>query len=112
MTTIKYVSFAFLLLLFCSDDSLSPSTDKKHLKGMIKVSAAQKSFLQGSNDTLANKMEELPLMENRFSRDFWMDSVEVTQRLFSSIMGYNPVPVAQAVENHPVYNRIPFHSQK
>jgi formylglycine-generating enzyme required for sulfatase activity len=73
---------------------------------MIKIKSAGKSLLQGWNDTLAS-LDEKPGMLGTFTYDYWIDTIEVTQKQFYDYTGRNPVSDTVSFgmgDNYPVYN--------
>ncbi len=98
----KFIKNAFFLLVYslllfsCSRSNLSSGQSADvNCPGMRKISASGRSFLMGTNDSLAN-VDEKPGMEVIFSYDYWIDTTEVTQGEFKEIMGTNPVPDTSA----------------
>jgi uncharacterized protein (TIGR02171 family) len=74
--------------------------------GMKLIPAAGMSFLQGSSDSLASS-DEKPQMPVEFSYDYWLDTIEVTQKSYFDLMGKNPVSGAVTTgtgDGFPVYN--------
>lgn len=74
--------------------------------GMVKILAAGKFFMQGCNDSLAT-LDEKPVMLSAFTYDYWLDTIEVTQRDFYDITGRRPVSDTTRFgfgDNYPVYN--------
>jgi uncharacterized protein (TIGR02171 family) len=61
--------------------------------GMRRLQAKGKSVLMGATGQFAAQ-NEWPRVAAGFSYDFWMDTVEVTQKSFRLIMGRNPVPAS------------------
>ena len=82
-----------VLALFLACSPLSPdknrSLDLPH-PGMKKIESNGKSFQQGWNDTSASQ-DEKPGMQSSFTYDYWIDSVDVTQKQFSDRMGRMPI---------------------
>ncbi|MBN1128535.1 MAG: SUMF1/EgtB/PvdO family nonheme iron enzyme [Chitinispirillaceae bacterium] len=73
--------------------------------GMKKIASAGESFTQGWNNTLAS-YDERPGMTSSFSYDYWLDTTEVTQKLFYEVTGKLPVAAGSlygAGDNYPVY---------
>jgi uncharacterized protein (TIGR02171 family) len=72
---------------------------------MALIKAAGKTFRQGAAGALAGP-DETPIIANRFSYDFQMDTVEVTQAAYARLMGTSPVAPGSpygAGERFPVY---------
>jgi uncharacterized protein (TIGR02171 family) len=73
--------------------------------GMIKIDAAEKSFFQGAGDSSSTTYER-PCMTSRFTYDYWIDTTEVTQKEYYSVMGKRSVTESSAFgfgDNYPVY---------
>ncbi len=75
---------------------------------MQKILAAGKSFLQGANDTFASVADlEKPPMTTSFTYDYWIDTLEVTQKMYSDLTGRQPVSDTSKFgkgDRFPVYN--------
>jgi uncharacterized protein (TIGR02171 family) len=109
--TVKSISSVFLLpsliLLFCiphSNDA-DRSGDALH-PGMKKITGAGKTFQQGWNSPLAT-LDEKPGMNSSFTYDYWIDTTEVTQRLYYDVLNRRPVADSSAYgtgDNYPVYS--------
>lgn len=84
---------------------LSPAEYKD---GMVKIFAKKFNFLMGSYNGYYN---EKPVHEVRFTHNFWMDTTEVTQKGYNSLMsgtyvGYTTPDWDTATgmgDNHPAY---------
>jgi formylglycine-generating enzyme len=75
-----------LLLLSCSGKDSNPVTDNPTSftpKGMKLISAKGKSFQMGSADGFS---DEQPVHTVSFTHNFWMDTTEVTQAAYDSLM--------------------------
>jgi uncharacterized protein (TIGR02171 family) len=72
--------------------------------GMIKIASNGKSFQQGWNDTVASQ-DEKPGMKCSFTYDYWIDSIDVTQKQFLDLMGRMPITDSSygVGDNFPVY---------
>ena len=95
-----------VLALSCAQTSQPQTTADSPHPGMRRIAASGKSFLMGTNDSLAN-YDEKPAMPVTFSCDYWIDTTEVTQGSYLDIMGTNPVPDTSAYGKgalNPVYN--------
>jgi uncharacterized protein (TIGR02171 family) len=96
----------FLTFFGCQTKlKITSPVDHNH-SGMKLISSAGMSFLQGSADSSASS-DEKPQMPVEFSYDYWLDTIEVTQKAYSEIMGRNPVSGAittGAGDGFPVYN--------
>jgi uncharacterized protein (TIGR02171 family) len=95
----KYLHFILLLsaaipVFYCSPNKpLTTTPDTSFHPGMKKILAAGKSFVQGANDTFASVADlEKPPMTTSFTYDYWIDTIEVTQKMFFDITGRQPVP--------------------
>lgn len=97
----------FLTLLCCqTKHKITSPFDHNNYPGMKLIPATGESFIQGSADSLASS-DEKPPMPVEFSYDFWLDTIEVTQKAYSDLMGINPVSTsatAGAGDFLPVYN--------
>lgn len=71
--------------LVASDPWIPTSLDKSGT--MVRIVAAGKTFAMGSN-TVWDEFDipESPRHSVKFTRDFWMDTVETTQKLHDSVM--------------------------
>jgi uncharacterized protein (TIGR02171 family) len=102
---IVFLPMMIVLAIFCVQTNRPQTiTDSPH-PGMRKIAASGKTFLMGTNDSLAN-YDEKPAMPVTFSYDYWIDTTEVTQGNYQSIMGSNPVPDTSAYGKgalNPVY---------
>jgi formylglycine-generating enzyme required for sulfatase activity len=65
---------------------------------MVLIHSKDSAFLMGSNNGYSY---EKPVHSVTFTYDFWMDSTEVTQADFSTVMGFNP-SLFSSVINGPV----------
>ncbi|MBU0509003.1 formylglycine-generating enzyme family protein [bacterium] len=75
---------SLVVLTSCSDDDSPENVPEGFTPaGMARVSAMNRSFQMGCADGLA---DELPVHTVSFSRDFWMDSTEITQGRYNSLM--------------------------
>lgn len=73
--------------------------------GMKKIASNGKSFHQGWDDTLAS-VDEKPGMQSSFTYDYWLDTIEVTQKRFFDLTGRRPVADTSAYgvgDYYPVY---------
>ena len=107
----KYLIFIFSCSLFiiCSPNKTVVSAGPSFRPaGMVKIPAAGKSFLQGANDTLASVSDfEKPPMTTSFTYDYWIDTIEVTQKMYSDLTGKQPVSDTSKFgkgDRFPVYN--------
>jgi len=82
----------------------SVSTNQK------KIPSANQSFLMGDDSDGHDPKVDVPIHTVSFSRDIWIDSVEVTQQMFDSIMNYYPnystpswTDQYGATPSHPAY---------
>lgn len=100
--TRNYFALAALFLL-CTHPTTppEPGTDTAH-PGMRKITAAGKSFIMGSNDSLV-KSDEKPTMTVNFSYDYWIDTTEVTQGEFANITGFYPVTDSSTYGKGPAF---------
>ncbi|MBK9577186.1 MAG: TIGR02171 family protein [Fibrobacterota bacterium] len=99
---------SFCALLGCRDVSTSPTpTSFVGIlpSGSARLIAAKGTLLRLGSDDLQAAGEERPGW-TRFAHDFWMDTVEVTQKEFASLLGRNP-SLAKG-ENLPVTNNTWF----
>ncbi len=91
-------AFLFLCLLavfsHCSRETvMSPAIVDKAFPGMHRIFSQECSFRQGADDSLASAADlERPSTTCSFGYDYWMDTVEVTQKDYASVTGRNPVP--------------------
>jgi uncharacterized protein (TIGR02171 family) len=72
---------------------------------MKKIQSAGKSFQQGWNNSLAS-YDEKPGMHTSFSYDYWLDTIEVTQKQYYDVTGKRPVTDSSKYgvgDNFPVY---------
>jgi uncharacterized protein (TIGR02171 family) len=84
---------AVIMIFHCSPNKPLPSHDTSFHPGMRKISANGKSFLQGANDTFASVADlEKPPMTTGFTYDYWIDTIEVTQKMYFDMTGRQPVP--------------------
>jgi uncharacterized protein (TIGR02171 family) len=91
MKVFKVFSIVSVVYLSCTHSipPAAPTTGAVH-PGMRKISASGKSFLMGTNDSLA-KSDEKPAMPVSFTYDYWLDTTEVTQGEYASVIGTSPV---------------------
>jgi len=82
---VMLVVMASLILVSCSDDDDSPENTPQGFNpaGMVLIHAGNQSFQMGSADGLA---DEQPIHTVQLSHDFWIDTVEVTQADYDSLM--------------------------
>ena len=92
MKTIKYFfsimcMCGMLLAPACSDDGddvVTPPDQTPERDGpMVLISAEGASFMMGS---ITGYADETPVHQAQFSRDFYMDSTEVTQDVYAAVM--------------------------
>ena len=72
---------------------------------MFQIRSKGNSVTMGAEGAFAGP-EESPRLRVEFSYDFWMDTVEVTQAMFSSLMGRQPVKEGSPYgkgDDHPVF---------
>ncbi len=77
---------AMPLFTACDDDSTSPNPQPAVIErngSMVRVSAKGKQFVMGS---ATGNADEKPAHNVGFSKDFWMDSTEVTQGEYDRLM--------------------------
>lgn len=87
-------------------DGHGPSGQGRPKPGMTWVKAAGKAYLQGSSAGQAQPLEG-PAVPARFTYDFQMDTVEITQDRFRELLGRNPVSPESPYGSGgdlPVYN--------
>ncbi|MBD3243038.1 MAG: SUMF1/EgtB/PvdO family nonheme iron enzyme [Chitinivibrionales bacterium] len=63
-----------------------PTGPLEYDRGAVRVHAAGHGFMMGA----VGEPDAEPVHEVQFTRDFWMDTVEVTQSLYVQHMGVNP----------------------
>lgn len=75
----------------------------KEVNGMKLIPAKDSSFSMGTN--YAGKSSEQPVHTVNFTYDFWMDTTEVTQKMFRTIAGYSTSwgPTYGVGDNYPAY---------
>jgi uncharacterized protein (TIGR02171 family) len=78
----------------------TPLADAANPPGMVLIRAKGRSFTQGSQAG-PSAADELPAFEQRFKHDYFMDTAEVTQGDYASLMG--PLPGAAAFGSGPAY---------
>jgi sulfatase modifying factor 1 len=101
---------AIIQLLSCGDDEkpTNSSTASFTPNGMVLISAKGKSFQMGSNDGLS---DEQPVHTVSFTHNFWVDTTEITQADYDTLMKhtytayttpswFNPYGVGA---DHPAY---------
>ena len=102
LTAIALVVTGALALTSCSsdDDTTGPVVPSglEHSGAMVRIEASRKSFSMGSADGFA---DEQPVHTVTFSRDFWMDTTEVTQGEFSRVMSAAHAEFAAPDWNEP-----------
>jgi uncharacterized protein (TIGR02171 family) len=81
---------ACFILVECQPYRIPENEALRH-PGMKMMRSAGKSFDQGWNSTLAGP-DEKPGMKSSFTYDYWIDTAEVTQRDFLTVMGRDPIP--------------------
>jgi formylglycine-generating enzyme required for sulfatase activity len=68
-----------------------PSGSLEHQKGMVKINAKGFDFEMGQPDPNIDSTDitiyEQPINTVQFTYDYWIDTTEVTQKMFDSIMG-------------------------
>lgn len=79
------IALTAALMLSCGSDDNNPVTTTPTFtpKGMVLIPAEGKSFQMGSSDGYA---DEQPVHTVNFTYDFWMDTTEVTQKDYDSLM--------------------------
>jgi len=81
-----------LLILSCSDDDnpANPGQEGFIPDGMVLIQAKDKSFRMGSD--IEEFFDEQPVHTVSFTRNFWMDTTEVTQSDYDALMSeaYSP----------------------
>jgi uncharacterized protein (TIGR02171 family) len=100
------IGFFLAVIISCSSHmtAIIPHADLPH-PGMNEISSAGKSFQQGWDDTLAS-LDEKPGMQSAFTYNYWIDTVEVTQKQFYDYTGRRPVSDTSSFgtgDNFPVY---------
>jgi|GEM_PF-2165581 len=104
---LDFPQLAFVLVFLFLTASQSQALDT--FNGMALIPAEKKSFAMGSNSGWS---DEQPAHTVTFSHNFWMDTTEVTQKQFKSVMaaGYSNFvePSWQIThglgDSYPVYN--------
>jgi uncharacterized protein (TIGR02171 family) len=91
------VTFASLFLaawLGCSPTTIpSPEMVDKAFPGMRCIYAKGRSFSQGAGDALASASDlEKPPMSTSFGYNYWIDTVEVTQKEYYTVRGRTTLP--------------------
>jgi uncharacterized protein (TIGR02171 family) len=76
-------------LCYCTDKNPVRSGHEPSYPGMVLIPSANRTALLGSNNPDA-QLDEKPVGSSTFTYNFHMDTVEVTIRLFDSVMGYIP----------------------
>lgn len=80
------LTIAFTLCISCSDDD-NPVDQGNNTtftpRGMVKIAAAGKTFQMGDAAGLA---DEAPVHSVSFTKDYWMDTTEVTQGKYNALM--------------------------
>jgi uncharacterized protein (TIGR02171 family) len=72
--------------------------------GMVLIRASGKSFTQGAQEAPALP-DQLPAFAGHFTRDYFMDTMEVTQGHYAALMGSAPAsPAFGSGPAYPVYN--------
>ena len=98
---------ALVIILGCAPDK-AKDHDTVIVPGMIEVTSAGKSFLQGANDSDASIRDlEKPAMQSSFTYNYWIDKTEVTQKEFADLMHRQPVMDTSNSgkgDIYPVYN--------
>jgi formylglycine-generating enzyme required for sulfatase activity len=89
MTWLNIVIITMIMTCAPLSNDLYQSSSLPH-PGMKKILSAGKSFQQGWNDLLASP-DEKPGMVSSFTYDYWLDTTEVTRKLYFDMMGRNPV---------------------
>jgi formylglycine-generating enzyme required for sulfatase activity len=90
-----------------------PDTAPEHEKNMVKIMAAGHDFEMGSwNPDIwcdSCSIKEFPVHTVVFTEDFWMDTTEVTQKDFDSLMAitYPDYLVPEWDDKHGLADRIP-----
>lgn len=74
---------------------------KRSPPGMVLIPAKDSSFLMGCNNN-GGDSDEKPIHTVTFTHDFWMDTIEVTQADFLSLMGFNPSYFSKMTDDRPV----------
>lgn len=87
MRKILFMLSVSLMFLVQCEKSVNNEYEEKTPLGMVKISAAGKSFQMGSNEGREN---EKPVHTVKFTRDFCMDRTEVMQKDYKQLMGLNP----------------------
>lgn len=73
------------MTLVASDPWIPTTLEKSGT--MVRIVAANKTFAMGSNQVWdENDVIESPRHSVKFTKDFWMDTVETTQALYDSVM--------------------------
>lgn len=86
----------FFATLSCNKSPSAPSQVAPEyeappsISGMVLLNSGGRTFFLGSDDAMANPLEEKPRMPVTFHYHFAMDSLEVTQSQWKKYMGSNP----------------------
>jgi formylglycine-generating enzyme required for sulfatase activity len=80
-----------LAITLAASNPWKPSGPLEHENGMVKIMAKGYDFEMGQPDpnidSTGKAINEQPVNTVQFTYDFWMDTTEVTQKSFDSIMG-------------------------
>lgn len=78
------------VIILSASNPWKPSAPLEHQKGMVKIKAKGFDFEMGQPDPNIDSTEgtkyEQPLSTVQFTYDYWMDTTEVTQKMFDSAM--------------------------
>lgn len=81
-------------------DEKTPAVSSFFSENMLRISAAGQTFMAGSNDRLAAS-DEKPVRIS-FTYDFAISRTEISQKLFTSLMGFNLTPLQLQNSEFPV----------
>jgi uncharacterized protein (TIGR02171 family) len=96
---------SLFVLLHCLSNSPNQTKPDITYNGMRIIEAKGKTFIQGATDVQASE-DEKPPMTSTFTYNYWIDTIEITQKEYAEITGKQPVHDTSSNgvgERNPVY---------
>lgn len=92
-----------ILTTLVASDPWIPTTLEKS-GTMVRIMAANKTFAMGTNQVWdENDVIESPRHSVKFTRDFWMDTVETTQKFYDSVMAATYPEYTGSIDRDSMY---------
>jgi uncharacterized protein (TIGR02171 family) len=93
--SLKTFLYALITAVLCCSPNkdIPPVIIDKAFPGMHCIYSKERSFIQGAQDALASVADlEKPPMRTLFGYNYWIDTVEVTQKEYFDLTGRQPMP--------------------